>query len=56
MGLWGPWGRLLKFKAAKNNMKMAMRWSKMDRIGPRFCQNDDLGLNIDFPLSKYAKI
>ena len=37
-------------------MKVAMKWSKMDRVGARICQNDDIGLNIDFPLSKYAKI
>ena len=35
---------------------MTMKWSKMDRIGPRICQNDDIGLNINFPLSKYANI
>ena len=34
-------------------MKMSTKWSKMIRIGPRICQNDNIGLNIDFPLSKY---
>ena len=60
----GGWAVGFFFKKCKkmskmNNyqkMKMAMKWSKMDRNGPRLCQNDDLGLNIDCPSSKYVKI
>ena len=29
---------------------------KTDRNGPRICEDDDIGLNIDFSLSEYIKI
>jgi len=37
-------------------MKIAMKLSKTDRMRSRICHNDDTGLNIEFPWSKYTKI